>query len=180
MAALGLDGWNTLTGILVNCVLLLGAVVAILKLRLYHVFHRRCRTETVCSHVELAKDRVLFRGNYIVHNIGELPIKLKNVKVRLLGCKQAASQLIEKDEDNELGSRSFDANTYKGLCRIEAGERSIFTLRIELRELPDVVFFVCDLNWPYRQAQSGYIGIYVKTQPGGEEKCEEKGTFYSC
>ena len=162
--------WDTISGFFVNVVVIVGAVVAIVKLRLYHVFHRRCRTETVCSHVEFGKDRVLFRGNYIVHNIGELPILLKNVKVRLLGCKQAASQLIEKDEDNELGSRSFNANSCPDLCGIEAGERSIFTLRLVLRELPDVVFFVCDLDWPYRQAQSGYTGIYVKAQPGGEEQ----------
>ena len=170
MASSGLEMWDTLSGILVNCVVLAGAVVAIVKLRLYRVLGRRCRTETVCSHVELAADRVLFRGSYIVHNIGERQILLDNVVVRLLGFKQAPSGLIEKDEDNELCSRSFDAEKYKDLRRIEAGERSIFGLRVVLGELPDVVFFDCQLRWRYRLPFSRHTGVYVKTQPGGEEQ----------
>ena len=65
---------ETITKVLVNLALLAGALVAVVKFRLYNILGHRFRSEVACAHVDLADGRVLFRGNYIVHNTGERQI----------------------------------------------------------------------------------------------------------
>ena len=174
MELTGWEHWETITGVLVDLTILAGAVLAVVKFRLYNLFGHRFRSEVICSHVALSDGRVLFRGNYIVHNTGERQIWLDGVNLKLLRTRTSSDGLIEPDDEGVLAERTLarGGEPYNGLHRLEAGERSIFTLRCVLNDLDDVVFFVCKIQWPYRRDPSPYIALYVKPQGGGEVQRE--------
>ena len=159
-------GWETITGTLVNVTVIVGALVAVVKLRLYNLLAHRFKSEVVCSHVNLADGRVLFCGDYIVHNTGDRQIWLKCVHLRLVCAKTTSDSLISPNEEAVLAERQLvrGGKPYKGLHRLEAGERSIFSLRCILDDLDDFTFFVCKFEWPYRRTPSPYISLYVKSQ----------------
>ena len=168
--------WQNLeavTATLVNITLIAGAFVAVLKLRLYNLLSHRFRSEVVCSHTTLADGRVLFSGDYIIHNTGERQIWLERVCVRLLGAETTEGNLIRQNEDNVLAERIFvrGGKSYKGLHRLEAGERSIFPLRCIVDNLDEITFFSCRFEWPYRRTPSPYISIYIKSKGRYDTDC---------
>ena len=165
---------ESITNVLVNVTVLAAAVVAVVKFRLFNLFSHRFRAEVACAHSQLPGGRILFRGDYIVHNTGERPIALRTVDLRLLRARELDGGVIEPDEATVLAARviASDRESVKGLHRIEAGERSIFTLRCILDQLDDVVFFVCRIGWPHRRDPAPYIGLYVTSDDRDELRRE--------
>lgn len=157
--------WASITGVMVNLTILGAAIVAVLKFRLFSLLSHRFRSEVACAHSELPDGRILFRGDYIVHNTGERPITLRAVDLQLVRVKEVQGGVIEPNVGAVLASRRIASNveSLRGLHRIEAGERSIFTLRCILDELEAVTFFVCRVEWPHRRDAAPYIGLYVKS-----------------
>lgn len=157
---------ESITGTLVNVAIIIGALVAVMKLRLYNLLVRRFRSEVKCSHTELPDGRVLFCGDYIVQNTGERQIWLEDVHLKLLGSQTTSDNLVIPHENAVLAARALPRGheSYKGLHRLEAGERSIFPLRCILKDLQEITFFVCKITWPYKRTPSPYISLYVKSQ----------------
>ncbi len=153
---------DTVTSVLVHLSVLAAAVVAVIKFRLLHMLGRRYRSELQCSHYTLQNGRVIFVGEYTVHNTGERPIALSCVTLRLHAAAREGVLLVP-DRQTLLAERTLASADpdKRGLFQIEAGERSIFTLRCELPELHDVVFLLCQLSWPDRRDPAPYVGMYV-------------------
>ena len=153
---------DTVASVLVNLSVLAAAVVAVIKFRLLHMFGRRYRSELQCTHHALENGRAIFIGEYSVHNTGERPITLSRVTL----CLHPAARegvLLAPERQALLAERVLTSEDpdKRGLFQIEAGERSIFTLRCELPELNDVVFLLCQLSWPDRRDPAPYLGMYV-------------------
>jgi len=160
------DGAHTVTSVLVNVSVLAAAIAAAVKLRVFRLLSRRYRSELVCRHHVLANGRVVFVGEYTVHNTGERPLALTRVALRLHGAVHQGV-LLAPDERTLLAERAFtpaDADK-RGLFHIEAGERSIFTLRCELPQLDEVVFLMCQLSLVGRADPAPFIGLYVRERP---------------
>ena len=153
---------QTITSVLVNLTVLAGAVVAVIKFRLFQLFSRRYRSELQCRHHALPNGRIVFEADYTIHNIGERPIPLSSVALRLHPAAREGVLLVP-DRKTLLAERILESTDVdkRGLFQIEGGERSIFTLRCELAELSSVVFLNCQLSWPDRRAPAPYIGMYV-------------------
>ena len=159
------DFWataNIVTSVLVNMSVLAAAVVAVVKFRVFRMFSRRYRSELVCTHHALPNGRVIFVGEYSVHNTGERPIALLSVTLRLYPAAREVVLLVP-DRQALLAERILTPQEHgkRGLFQIEAGERSIFTLRCELPKLDDVVFLLCQLSWSDHREPAPYVGMYV-------------------
>ena len=153
---------QTVTSVLVSLSVLGGAVVAVIKFRVLHLFSRRYRSELQCKHYALPNGRVIFEADYTIYNTGERPIALSSVTMRLHPATRDGVLLVP-DRTTLLAERILEPTDRekRGLFQIEAGERSICTLRCELAELHDVVFVHCQLSWPDRRNPAPYIGMYV-------------------
>ena len=160
--------WNELkeaTSILVNIVVLLGAIVAVVKFRLFNVLGLRWRTDVECKHWELEDGSVIFVAEYTVSNTGQRTLQIQNVSMRLMTAGREGALLVP-DYTRVLAERemrSGDPNL-KGIFYIEAGERTIFTLRCCLPELANAVFVLCTFNVKYKRAPAGFSGFYCRGQ----------------
>lgn len=160
----------SVTSVLVNLSILAAAIVAVVKFRVLHMFSRRYRSELQCTHHQVG-GRVVFVGEYTVHNTGERPIALSRVTLRLHPAARDGALLVP-DKGTLLAERVLaPANAgMGGLFQIEAAERSIFTLRCELPELNDVVFLLCQLSWSDSREPAPYVGIYVPAHAAADAK----------
>ena len=157
-----LDTVEKITSILVECTILLAAIVGVIKFRLYQLFQHRYRSEFRCTHHELEGGRIIFEGDYIFHNTGERPISISEVELQLYTARSEEGKLVP-DEKRQLFSRVISSKKgLEGLFDIQAGERSIFTIRCELPSLDDVVFVRCQLDWPHKRKPAPYYALYVK------------------
>lgn len=161
------DAWgqlDTATSALVNVSVLIAAAVAVVKWRLYNLFAHRWRSELECRHVVLPDRRVVFTADYTVHNTGQRPLALSEVRLRLVRAR-IEDTLLVPDAGRVLAARvcRSDDPGLRGHFRIESGERTIFTLRCALDALDEVVFVLCDFDTPCRRAPAGFRGLYVKS-----------------
>lgn len=161
----GIGFWATagaVTSVLVNLSVLAGVIVAVIKLRVLHILERKYRSELQCTHHATGSGRVIFIADYSICNTGEMPIVLSGVSLRLHPAAREGV-LLMPERKTLLAERvtASDDPEKRGLFQLEAGERSIFTLRCELPELNDAVFLLCQLSWPYRRVPAPYIGMYV-------------------
>lgn len=153
---------DTILSVMVSISVLGAAVVAVIKFRLLNLFARRYRSELVCTDHVLRNGRIVFLGDYTIHNTGERPINLSSVVLRLRPAIRTGV-MLEPDVNVLLAERILTPSdpVRRGLFQIEAGERSIFTLRCELPQLNDIVFLVCTVTWPDLREPAPYIGLHV-------------------
>ena len=152
---------GTVTSVLVDVTVLIAAVAAAIKFRILHLLARRYRSELSCHHHVLGERRIVLVAEYAVQNTGERPIAFSHVSLSLHPALREQG-LLAHDASTVLARRVLvpdDAS--RGLFLVEAGERSIFTLRCELPELPEVSFVLCQLSWPDRRPAAPFIGMYV-------------------
>src|SRR5690349_17460028 len=125
--SLSWTGAHTVTSVLVDVSVLLGALAAVIKFRVLNILSRRYRSELACTHHVLPNGDVVFIGDYIIHNTGDRPILLTRVTLRLHPARRDGA-ILRADDKQTLAERvhSCTDSTKKGLFRIEAGERSIF------------------------------------------------------
>jgi hypothetical protein len=156
--------WNqaqTVTSVLVNVSVLAAAIAAAIKARILQLLARRYRSELCCRHHVLADRRIVFVVEYAVQNTGERPIALSQVRLTLHPPVREQALLLH-DPNAVLAQRALvPGPATRGLFLVEAGERSIVTLRRELPELPEITFVPCQLSWPDRRAAAPFIGMYV-------------------
>ena len=159
-----LEQVHHLTGLLVDVVLLAGAIGAVVKFRLFNILGHRWRSELAYSHSVMPDGSVIFTADYTLHNTGQRPLQIKEVRIRLLGAKQEGVLLVP-DETRVIASRVMGPADpgLKGLFQVEPGERTIFVLRAKLAELDDAVFVICDFSWPQSRVPAAYRGFYVKS-----------------
>ncbi len=162
MLALSLEGLHESSGFLVDVVLLMGAIAAVIKFRLFNLLGHRWRSDLSCAHYQLPDSSVIFTADYTVNNTGQRPLKLKNVTIRLAGMRPEGSLLVP-DEDRIFATRTFRAGdpAFKGLFQIEPGERSIFPLRTKLTSLDDAVFILCEFTLEQKRTPGAFRGFYV-------------------
>jgi len=152
-----------ITSVFVNIAVLLGAVVAGVKFRLFNVLGHRWRSEVQCVHWDLDEGAVIFTADYTVHNTGQRTLQIQNVTMKLVPAEKEGPVLIPSETCvlAEREMRSGDPRL-KGIFHIEAGERTIFTLRCWLPNLSDAVFVICNFNLTYKRAPAGFRGFYCR------------------
>jgi hypothetical protein len=158
---------HEITGIAVDIVVIVGAIAAAVRFRLFNILGYRWRTELHCSHVDLPGGSVIFVADYVVSNTGRRPLHLTTVRIRLTGAA-AEGPLLVPDESRVIATRVLHAGdkALRGIFQIEPGERTIFTLRARLPELDEEVFVLCDFSTAAQRTPTSYRGFYVKSQPG--------------
>jgi hypothetical protein len=166
MHRLSLEQLHNLTGILVDIALLLGAIGAAIKFRIFNILGPRWRSEVVCSHYELADSAVIFIADYTLHNTGQRPLVLSDVTMRLIGTKQEGILLVP-DKSSVIAERIMKTSD-SGLTsffEIKAGERNIFALQAVLPRLDDAVFIICSFSLAKGRAPAEYRGLYISSAP---------------
>jgi len=154
------------TGVLVDVTLLLGAIGAIVKFQLFNIFGHRWHSTLDCAHYELPDGSVVFTADYTVTNRGQRPLRLRAVSLRLVQCRRQGHILLP-DETAPIAERIIRPSDpgMKGNLQIESGERTIFTLRAALPELPDQVFVVCALDAVTKRSYTSFRGFYSRLGP---------------
>lgn len=152
------------SGFLVDLVLLVGALGAAIKFRLFNILGYRWRSELECSHTNLPDSSVIFTADYTLSNTGQRPLQISEVRMRLTAAKQEGA-LLFPDEDRVYAQRVMhpDDAPLKGLFQIEPGERTIFVLRTKLSELDEAVFVLCEFTIPQKRIPGAFRGFYVKS-----------------
>ena len=180
MPSLSLKDWREVSGLMVDIVVLLGALIAAIKFRIYNLFGHRWRSDLACAHYELSDSSVIFTADYTVHNTGQRPLHLTTITVSLARTMQDGL-LVVADNKQIFASRVFEEENpaFKGLCQIEPGERSIFPIRVKLPALDDVIFVLCEFKVRHKRVPGAYRGMYVKSKPanpGQEQNSSASGT----
>jgi hypothetical protein len=154
-----------LTGIVVDVALLIGAVAAGVRYRLFNIFGYRWRTDVISKHVELADGSVIFLVDYVINNSGRRPLKVSEVVITVHPSTQDG-QLLVPDESKAIAARTVRAGdkALKGIFQIEPGERTIFTLRARLDRLDDYVFIICTFATPAQRTPTVYRSFYIKSE----------------
>ena len=162
---------SEVSGLLVNLVLLVGAVVAVIKFRLFNILGHRWRSDLTCNHYVLPDRRIVFTADYTVVNTGQRPLRLSSVTIRLTQIRVDGS-LIFPDESQTIATRTFEAGNpaFKGLFQIEPGERTIFPIRVQLPHLEEVMFVLCDFTLKQKRVPAAYRGFYVKSRPANVQE----------
>jgi hypothetical protein len=175
MLSLSIKDLHEVSGLFVDVVLLIGAIGAALKFRLFNVLGFRWRSELKCAHYVLPDSSIVFTADYTINNTGQRPLRLKNVTIRLTGTRQEGA-LLMPEEKKTYAARVFESGNpaLKGLFQIEPGERTIFPLRTHLQRLDDVVFVLCEFSLEQKRTPGAYRGFYVKSGPAKPEPQEER------
>jgi hypothetical protein len=161
------------SGFLVDVVLLIGAVAAVIKFRLFNILGHRWRSELACYHYVLPNSSVIFTADYTLQNTGQRPLRVTEVTMRLTAAREEGVLLIP-DENRVYAKRLMRAGdpALRGLFQVEPGERTIFTLRTKLPDLDEAVFVLCDFSIAQKRVPAIYRGFYVKSRPAKQE-CEQ-------
>jgi len=151
------------TGVAVDLALLVGAIAAAIRFRIFNVLGYRWRTDVTCRHAELPDGFVIFLADYVVRNTGRRPLKLTSVTLEVFGAAQEGPLLVP-DLSKPVAARTLIAGdpALKGIFQIEPGERSIFPLRARLPRLDDFVFVICTFATAAHRTPTVFRSFYVK------------------
>lgn len=171
MLSLSVKDLHEATSFLVDVVILIGAIGAAIKFRLFNVLGFRWRSDLKCAHYPLPDSSVIFAADYTINNTGQRPLRLKNATIRLTGARQEGP-LLSPDENRIFAKRIFESGdpAVKGrLFEIEPGEQTIFTLRAQLPSLDDAVFILCEFSLQQKCRPATFRGFYAKSGPAKPE-----------
>jgi hypothetical protein len=152
---------DTVSSILAHVVVLAGAIAASVKFRVFRSWTRRHKSElSSCRDYPLdsGKGRVLC-GEYAVYNIGERPIDLSSVTIRLCKAIEGEGGCLDADLRSELATRVCTPNRARSFP-IRAGERIIFNFYWKLSSLDELVFIVCEFAWQHGEPRLPFIELY--------------------
>lgn len=172
-----LETIQQILSIATDFVILGAAFVAAIKFKVFALWKHSYRTELECKHSEIPPNGVIFTADYRIINTGERPLRIGRVRLSMYRSKQVKGGHLVPDSDNQLVPATvFTEHEVKPsehpkrigqLGDIKKSERSIFTLRCQLKELPAVVFVVGEFEWERDTLQTKmrptrFVGIYVK------------------
>jgi hypothetical protein len=160
------------THVFVDLTILLGALAAIVKFQVFHLFTHRWHSSVDCVHHVLPDGSIVLSADYRVTNTGQRPINVLAVKLRLLTARAEGPLLMPDESAPPLAARDLhpaDLRT-RGNFRIEPGERTIFPLRCHLDELPDCVFISCAFYPQSRRPYTTYRGFYCRHPAARESR----------
>lgn len=161
------EQFRELTAAVADVTIVLAAVGAVVKFRLLNMLGHRWRSELTCAHWRLRDASYVLTADYALHNTGPRVLQVESVTLRLVPAR-ADGPLLVPDEANVLAQRSLmptDPNL-AGLFQIESGERTLFTLRCRLPNLPEAVFILCSFQLKHRRVPAAWRGFYCFGQPG--------------
>lgn len=162
-----LTGLNGLLSVLVDLSILAGALAAAYKFRVFNVMAHRYRSEVWCTSGPVSEDepgRILFVGNFIIHNTGDRPLKITQVRLSLLR-PDPGDTIIDSDRATPIARRAFGSDSGSSWFMIRADERSIFPLRVYLDEISGPVIFHADFDWTHRGHPSEFAWLYDPRLP---------------
>lgn len=157
----------SLLSLLVNLTILGGGLAAAYKFRVFDVMAHRYRSEVWCTSTPVGDSepgRFLFVGNFVIHNTGDRPLKIKWVKLALRK-PEPGDRIIDSDRTTPLVDREFGSDAGTSWFQIRAGERSIFPLRAYVDEMPGPLVFQCDFSWKHRGKPSEFAWLYDPRLP---------------
>lgn len=148
---------------------LLAALIAAIKFKVFGLGREKFRTEMECGSQGTATEGALFWADYTVFNTGDLPFRIECVRLTLCRAKEENGGHLVPDTDREkllasptilardkgqaqamLGDLFEPKDHFKklgALGDLDKGERTIFTLRCHVRaQLPYVIFVVAE-SW---------------------------------
>lgn len=155
---------GNISSVLVDLVVLLGALAAALKFRLFNVLAHRWQSELECTHHLLPGGKVVFEADYTVRNFGQRPLAIRSVRIRLVAAKQVDG-LLYPDDSVCYAERHIPGTEHDlaGNLDVQPGERSIFTLRCLLSDLEEIAFVVGTLDLPHRRTPAVFRSLYVRS-----------------
>src|SRR5712692_2620465 len=120
MGSVPLQDLHHASGVLVDVALIIGAIAAVIKFRLFNILGHRWRSDLTCCHYLLPDSAVIFTADYIVNNTGQRPLRLNKVTIRLTAARQDGP-LVLPDETRVYATRHFEPDDFalKGLFQIE-------------------------------------------------------------
>lgn len=157
-------------GVLVNLTIVAGAIVAAYKFQVFDVLAHRFRSEVWCTSTAVGESepgRILFVGNYVIHNTGERPLKVKKVTLQLLE-PFPGDRIIDSDrtdKESPLAKRVFEADVGTSWFKIRGGERSIYPIRAYVDRIDGPVVFLCTFEWKHRGEPSEFAWLYDPRLP---------------
>jgi hypothetical protein len=160
-------------------IIMAAALIGAIKFKVFEMWKHTYRTEMECRHSTLANGEIVFIAEYGIHNTGERPLRIDRVLLQLCRADQIHGGHLVPDRSHTLVMPTVftreEGEVPQGehfkpigsLGDINKGERSIFTMRCLLRELPDVVFVIGGVHWKKglfqpERAPSLYSSMYVK------------------
>lgn len=177
-----LDQAKNVADIVVAITISAGAIAAAIKYQMFRIFSHRWESDLVCRDRILASGQVLFVAEYTVQNRGQRPLRLRSIDLKVMRSRLTeGTRLLRPDHDGVISQRRVpDEVGNSGNLDVQPGERSIFTLRCLLPDLPDVVFVECLLSLPHRRRPALFVGLHARQSkgrgPGGASAASE-GAF---
>lgn len=173
-------------GIAQTIIVLAAALVGAIKFKVFQIWKHAYRTEMECSDTTVSSGETIFIAEYTIQNTGDRPLSIDRVQIQLCPALEVHGGHLMPDRatnllmPNLIAAQEQDAGKDKhfkpigSLGEIKKGERSTFTLRCRLRELPDAFFVFGEFNWTKSwfqpdRAPSFYSFLYVKAH-GAEER----------
>ena len=156
-----------LLDVLVSLTILGGGLAAAYKLRVLDVLAHRYRSEVWCTSTPASDSepgRILFVGNFVIHNTGDRPLKVTRVTLSVL-TPYPDDRIIDSDRAEPLDQRHFGSDSGTSWFTIKAGERSIFPLRVYLDRFEGPLIFKCDFEWKHRGQPSEFAWLYDPRLP---------------
>lgn len=159
----------SLLDLLVSITVLGGALAAAYKFRVFDVLGHRYRSEVWCTSTPAGPGepgRILFVGNFVIHNTGNRPLKIGRVELSLLTPRKG-DRVIDSDRvvDDPLLQREFVADTGTSWFRVGAGERSIYPVRGYIDDVSGPLLFTCCFEWKHRGKPSPFVWLYDPRMP---------------
>jgi hypothetical protein len=169
------DRADVITSVFVNIAVLLGAVGAAIKFRLFNVLSHKWQSELTCRHHVLKTGQIIFEADYTVRNFGQRPLRLDSVRIRLLAAKNADG-LMQPDDSRCFATRDIPGpdRQLAGNLDVQPGERTIFTLRCLLEKLDEVVFVVGTLSLPHRRIPAVFRALYIRDAAPPQKKADDE------
>lgn len=179
--AISVQSIQQVLGVAQTITVLAAALVGAIKFKVFQIWKHTFRTDMQCRHSAISTGETIFVAEYTIQNTGDRPISIERVQLQLCPALQVhGGHLMPDRSKNILMPTLFAAQEQDvgpdeyfkplgSLGEIKKGERSTFTLRCSLGELPDVFFVFGEFNWTKSwfqpdRAPSFYSFLYIKAQ----------------
>jgi len=149
-----------------SATIVVGAVGAVIKYRLLNFFGHKWESSLATTDQLLDGGTHLFLAEYAVANNGQRPLRIEGVSLSLMGARrEAQSVLLQPDQAAVFACRNVpDGVGTPGNLDVQPGERSIFTLRCEVGELPELSFVECTLRFRHKRLPAIFVGLHRRSR----------------